>query len=358
MSSSKAISVELSTTKHSLSALQDLSNRDLWSSAVVANAGRRKATARLVAHLAEIDRRELVYDEGYSSMYDFCVRGLGMSEGTAYRSIAGARAARSFPVVLSLLADGNLHLSGLSLLAPRLTEENHAALLEDASGKTSAGIRVLLARWFSKPDVPDRVEPSAGKGPRAGVEPLSEGRFEVHFSAGESLKAKLEHAQDALTLMSKVFGPPPGTYDGPIPTEIDAREGLHDGATLAWRDLSADEAILGGRRIKLQRWLGPALIDACYGFDPLVDPADSDLAPNGRIRARVWRDRVLLLELRPRETWNGGISHVAVVDAASGRLIGHFAGTCWGSRGFPLPWQPVGPRVLDMDLREGPPPVW
>ncbi|MCA9591708.1 MAG: hypothetical protein KC776_00315, partial [Myxococcales bacterium] len=151
---------------------------------------------------------------------------------------------------------------------------------------------------------------------------------------------------------------PPGTYDGPIPTEIDAREGLHDGATLAWRDLSADEAILGGRRIKLQRWLGPALIDACYGFDPLVDPADSDLAPNGRIRARVWRDRVLLLELRPRETWNGGISHVAVVDAASGRLIGHFAGTCWGSRGFPLPWQPVGPRVLDMDLREGPPPVW
>ncbi|MCB9576300.1 MAG: hypothetical protein H6717_04680 [Polyangiaceae bacterium] len=205
MSSSKAISVELSTTKHSLSALQDLSNRDLWSSAVVANAGRRKATARLVAHLAEIDRRELVYDEGYSSMYDFCVRGLGMSEGTAYRSIAGARAARSFPVVLSLLADGNLHLSGLSLLAPRLTEENHTALLEEAAGKTSAGIRVVLARWFPKPDVPDRVErlPQGGKGPRPGVEPLSEGRFEVHFSAGESLKAKLEHAQNLMSHVSR-----------------------------------------------------------------------------------------------------------------------------------------------------------
>ncbi|MCA9593642.1 MAG: hypothetical protein KC776_10040, partial [Myxococcales bacterium] len=58
MSSSKVISVELSATERtSLSALQDLSNRDLWSSAVVANAGRRKATAHLVAHLAEIERR-------------------------------------------------------------------------------------------------------------------------------------------------------------------------------------------------------------------------------------------------------------------------------------------------------------
>ncbi|MCB9581290.1 MAG: hypothetical protein H6717_29945 [Polyangiaceae bacterium] len=204
MSSSKAISVEPSATERTaLSALQDLSNRDLWSSAVVANAGRRKAIAHLVAHLAEIDRRELVYDEGYSSMYDFCVRGLGMSEGTAYRSIAGARAARSFPVVLTLLASGDLHLSGLSLLAPRLTQENHSALLEEAAGKTSAGIRVVLARWFPKPDVPDRVKPSAGKGSRAGVEPLSEGRFEVHFSASESLKAKLEHAQNLMSHVSR-----------------------------------------------------------------------------------------------------------------------------------------------------------
>ncbi|MCB9581291.1 MAG: hypothetical protein H6717_29950 [Polyangiaceae bacterium] len=136
-------------------------------------------------------------------MYDFCVRGLGMSEGTAYRSIAGARAALSFPVVLSLIASGDLHLSGLSLLAPRLTRENHAALLEEAAGKTSAGIRVVLARWFPKPDVPDRVKPSAGKGSRAGVEPLSEGRFEVHFSASESLKAKLEHAQNLMSHVSR-----------------------------------------------------------------------------------------------------------------------------------------------------------
>ncbi|MCA9597064.1 MAG: hypothetical protein KC776_27300 [Myxococcales bacterium] len=161
------------------------------------------ATAHLVAHLAEIDRRELVYDAGYSSMYDFCVRGLGMSEGTAYRSIAGARAALSFPVVLSMLASGDLHLSGLSLLAPRLKEENHAALLEEAAGKTSAGIRVVLARWFPKPDVPDRVERQGRKGQCPGVEPLSEGRFEVHFSAGESLKAKLEHAQNLMSHVSR-----------------------------------------------------------------------------------------------------------------------------------------------------------
>ncbi|MEZ4226644.1 MAG: hypothetical protein R3B13_37195 [Polyangiaceae bacterium] len=138
--------------------LAALSNAELWTRTLASNARRRRAIALLVAHVAEVERRQLHLREGYSSLYDFCLRGLGMSEGEAHRSISSARVARRFPIAVGMLADGRLHLTGLSLLANRLTESNHAALLEEACGKTKAEIQVVLARWFPRPDVPDQVE--------------------------------------------------------------------------------------------------------------------------------------------------------------------------------------------------------
>ncbi len=200
----------------SVATLTQLSDRDLWTSALSANAARRKATALLLAHLAVIEARELHVLRGYSSMFDFCVRGLGMSEGTAHRAISGTRAAHRYPLVLEMLADGRLHLSGLSLLAPHLTAENHEKLLEEAAGKTKASIRAVLARWFPKPDVPDRVQPlspegeqgrlgldGAPAGSRPRVEPLSEERFGVHFTASARLRDKLEHARNLMSHVSR-----------------------------------------------------------------------------------------------------------------------------------------------------------
>ncbi len=200
----------------SVATLTQLSDRDLWTSALSANGERRKATALLLAHLAVIEARELHLLRGYSSMFDFCVRGFGMSEGTAHRAISGTRSAHRYPLVLEMLADGRLHLSGLSLLAPHLTAENHEKLLEEAAGKTKAAIREILARWFPKPDVPDCVQPLSPKGeqghlgldgapagPRPQVEPLSEERFGVQFTASARLRDKLEHARNLMSHVSR-----------------------------------------------------------------------------------------------------------------------------------------------------------
>ncbi|MCZ7680260.1 MAG: hypothetical protein M5U28_16435 [Sandaracinaceae bacterium] len=120
--------------------------------------------------------------------------------------------------------------------------------------------------------------------------------------------------------------------------------------------LAHDEVPVDGRRVALQRWLGPALVDGCYYFDPLNDDPASALAPTDMIRAVSWRNAVLLIELRSRFPFEDERSHVAVVDLESGRLIGHFPGSCSGHN-FPLAWRPVGPRTLDMDYAEGPPPL-
>src|SRR5687768_6462171 len=85
----------------------------------------RDVTARVVAHLAEIDARGLYVPAGYPSLYIYCREGLGYSEDAAYNRKAAALVARRFPVVVDMLADGRLSLTVVKLLAPVLDDENY-----------------------------------------------------------------------------------------------------------------------------------------------------------------------------------------------------------------------------------------
>src|SRR5688500_4486766 len=80
-------------------------------------AGERRATADLIASLAELDVRRLFLAQGFASLFDYCTRSLHFSERAAGSRIAVARIARRFPVVLELIADSRLSLTAGSLLA-------------------------------------------------------------------------------------------------------------------------------------------------------------------------------------------------------------------------------------------------
>ena len=112
------------------------------------------AEAELLAHLGEVDARRLYLGEAYSSMFVYCVRVLHFAEAVAYKRIAAARAARRQPEVLEAVRRGDLHVTGVSLLAPQLTSENATELIEAARHKTADEIRRLLADRQPKPDVP------------------------------------------------------------------------------------------------------------------------------------------------------------------------------------------------------------
>jgi hypothetical protein len=122
-----------------------LSNDALLDNAHRLLGSERQIVAKLAAHLAEVETRRLHLEAGYSSLFDFCVRHLRMSEGEAYRRIVAARLGTRFPVVFERLASGAVHLSALQLLSERLTDENHAELLDAASGKTKREVEQLLA---------------------------------------------------------------------------------------------------------------------------------------------------------------------------------------------------------------------
>jgi hypothetical protein len=53
---------------------------------------RNQITAEFLAYLAELDRRQLFLDLGYPSLFEYCVRALGVCESTAGRQLRNARA--------------------------------------------------------------------------------------------------------------------------------------------------------------------------------------------------------------------------------------------------------------------------
>jgi hypothetical protein len=93
--------------------------------------------AELLVHLGEVDARGLALARGFRSLHAYCVEVLHFSESVAFHRITAARAARRFPEVLERIRSGELHLSGLRLLQPHLSEENHEELLDLARHRST-----------------------------------------------------------------------------------------------------------------------------------------------------------------------------------------------------------------------------
>lgn len=129
----------------------------------------RGVEAELVAHIGEVELRRLYAQEACSSMFEYSRRVLCLRENEAYLRITVARAAREYPVLLEMLRDGRLHLSGIARLAPHLTRQNVDAVLTRACGMSHREIRELVAEMEPRPDVvssvrqlPQRTAPRAG----------------------------------------------------------------------------------------------------------------------------------------------------------------------------------------------------
>src|SRR6267378_5111079 len=208
---------------YSLSRLTDHELLHALDSAVAQDCG---STAWLLAHIAEFDRRRLYLPQGYPSMYAYCVQKLHMSEDVACKRIRAARAALEFPAIFELVAEGRLHLAGVVLLAPYLTQENAADMLGAAAHRTKAEIEELIARRFPRteemglvmalPDLsaPGRirvghdvagattaftVESAPGRiDPRSKIEPVAHERFALHLTMDQDMRDKLSYAQDLL----------------------------------------------------------------------------------------------------------------------------------------------------------------
>jgi 5-methylcytosine-specific restriction endonuclease McrA len=115
--------------------------------------------AALLVHLAEVETRGVHRVRRCASLYTYCSYELRFSEDAAARRSAAARLVKQFPALLGAIADGELHLTGLLMIGPHLTLENHLEVLGRAKFRTKKELAKLVRELNPLPQVPDRIEP-------------------------------------------------------------------------------------------------------------------------------------------------------------------------------------------------------
>jgi 5-methylcytosine-specific restriction endonuclease McrA len=146
----------------------------------------RDVNASLVAALGEVDVRQLYLSEGYPSLYSYCTQHLHLSEHAAYNRIEAARTARRFPIVLDMLAAGDVSMTTVSLLSRYLTGDNHLGLLEAARHKSKREVQEQIAALGPLPD------------PGSVLRPLGNDRYRLEVTLGSESYKALRRLQDLM----------------------------------------------------------------------------------------------------------------------------------------------------------------
>jgi hypothetical protein len=145
-----------------------------------------------------------------------------------------------------------------------------------------------------------------------------------------------------IELMTLLFGPSPGAYRGPIPSEKEARAAVEGGTVIDWRDLAGGQIRLNeGLGARIDPKVGTALLGACYLLDPQNDSSSGPVS--GSIRAALWQNRVLLVELGEDEVRDPELKRqLAALDVERGVPFRYFAGNSCDDQ--PRLWSSVEPR--------------
>ena len=115
--------------------------------------------AALLVHLAEVEARGVHRTRRCASLYTYCIYELRFSEDAAARRSAAARWVKLFPPLFEAIAEGELHLTGLLMIGPHLTPENHINVLGRAKFRTKKELAKLVRELQPLPQLPDSIEP-------------------------------------------------------------------------------------------------------------------------------------------------------------------------------------------------------
>jgi probable addiction module antidote protein len=129
-----------------------------WSARIAELALREhSALADLLLAIAEFDELAVYRQLGFSSLFDFLHREIGLSRGSAYYRQVGARMIRRFPEVEEPIRDGRLCVTTVGELAKVMTEENRAEVLPRFFGCSREEARQLVAEMLPAEVVPRRT---------------------------------------------------------------------------------------------------------------------------------------------------------------------------------------------------------
>ena len=197
---------------HLLEQIHQLSSSELKRQTALLAEREHQQGARLIAHLAEVSMRRLHLELGYRSLFDYCSKRLGLSEGCTWLRIQVSRVCNRHPQILDALAGQQISLTVAGKLAPHLKTENCERLIADCTGMTRREVEEYLVHLAPKPAVSPgarQVLPAPKKSGSA--EPCQPDIYNLRFAADQGFMDKLSRAAEvggmgnACRNMARVF---------------------------------------------------------------------------------------------------------------------------------------------------------
>ncbi len=139
------------TLAHLIEQIHKLSSSELKRQTELLAEQEHLQVARLIAHLAEVSLRRLHLELGYRSLFEYCTKRLGLSEGCTALRIQVCRVCRRHPLILDALAGQQISLTVAGKLAPHLKAENRERLIADCTGMTKREVEEYLVHLAPKP---------------------------------------------------------------------------------------------------------------------------------------------------------------------------------------------------------------
>ena len=143
----------------------------------------RRCACDLIIHLAELEERKLHVAAGYSTLYKYCVRFLGISHNKAYKRSCAAKLIKSWPSLIPDLREGLITESHCAIISPKINADNFAMIIAGIKGKSKRDANLFISRLDQNGNPTDHKP-----------------EVEVKFMAHQELLQKLDRAKE-------VFGP-------------------------------------------------------------------------------------------------------------------------------------------------------
>ncbi|HSG29224.1 MAG TPA: HNH endonuclease signature motif containing protein, partial [Candidatus Krumholzibacterium sp.] len=141
------------------SSMRDLSDIQLMRRIERFDTKERELTLYILYHLGELDRRRLYLRQGYSSLFDFCIRHLNYSEAAAGRRIRAARTIRDYPEVAARYEAREVSVTTISRIAGIITKKNCGRLLDAVAGRRKNDVEMIVSRFRPRERIIEKVKP-------------------------------------------------------------------------------------------------------------------------------------------------------------------------------------------------------
>jgi hypothetical protein len=155
--------------------------------AIQAAGNYRKSESELLAILIKVLNHKVYFHMGYTSLFDYTVKELKLSEGTAYHFIGIAKKSKEVPEIKQAIDVGKITISNARRIVSVITPDNKDLWIEKAASLKQRELEMEIVK----------VHPKEFK--KEIIKPIAEDRLELKIAINHELENKLRKIQNLIS---------------------------------------------------------------------------------------------------------------------------------------------------------------